>query len=488
MAITKNGIVYPDSYDEVADVPADLKKMAESVDKNIEQIQENIKDKNKEQDAKIENNINSINEIKQENINIKAENQRLRNDIESSQLVEEASGEFIDLSDCSNARFNKFKIGGNHKQETSPSSEYPSEIKAVKDNITAKIVNKNIFNKNDANVMNAYFAGNTLTALDTTRTLYFKIKPNTNYVVSKVKSARFDVATTKNVPVVGLVVENKISKSNDTNISIKSGSDDNYIIVYFNKNDVDTLTEQEILNSIQVEEDTIATTRIEHQEQTFIMPVQQEMLQGDYFDWDNEKEYHEWNKIVLKGDENWKLQNSGNRFDLISPSINAKTVTSDKIGELYCTHFIRTSANKTWNAITEGISTVTEHQSFGISCRSIATDVDTFKAWLQSEYNAGTPVVVYYKLVTPTELTFTEAQKAVAKQIKETLHTYKNVTHIYSNDEISPIFDIQYVKDINVENDRLQKQIDEIKQLLSTTQTSAILLDNLQSDVESEVE
>ena len=83
---------------------------------------------------------------------------------------------------------------------------------------------------------------------------------------------------------------------------------------------------------------------------------------------------------------------------------------------------------------------------------------------------------------------FTSEQKAVAKQIKETLHTYKNVTHIYSNDEISPIFDIQYVKDINVENDRLQKQIDEIKQLLSTTQTSAILLDNLQSDVESEVE
>lgn len=617
MAITKNGIVYPDSYDEVADVPADLKKMAESVDKNIEQIQENIKDKNKEQDAKIENNINSINEIKQENINIKAENQRLRNDIESSQLVEEANGKFIDLSECSNARFNKFEIDGNHKQEVregynlfnykdvqvgkkidgntgnivddysfcfagyisvkentnytrsdvgtstnlmldenkqrigttsgvsfitpngcayvafnikrekykdgsylkfvmnegtelkqfeeygaSPSPDFPSEIKTVKDNITVKIVNKNIFNKNDVNIMNAYFAGNTLTALDTTRTLYFKIKPNTNYVVSKVKSARFDVATTKNVPVVGLVVENKISKPNDTSISIKSGTYDNYIIVYFNKNDVDTLTEQEILNSIQVEEDTIATTRIEHQEQTITMPVQQEMLKGDYFDFDREKEVQTWGKYIFTGEESIvkSSMSQNNSYwinqETIPELLNAEVSANTSIlPQCICTHFKILEPIKITNASNVGISinannaektNVTIRIGFGIN--SEINTADKCKSLLKSFYEAGNPVIFYYKLSILTQLDFTSEQKAVAKQIKETLHTYKNVTHIYSNDEISPIFDIQYVKDINVENDRLQKQIDEIKQLLSTTQTSAILLDNLQSDVESEVE
>ena len=35
MAKTKNGIVYPDNYDKVADVPADLKELAESVDEVI---------------------------------------------------------------------------------------------------------------------------------------------------------------------------------------------------------------------------------------------------------------------------------------------------------------------------------------------------------------------------------------------------------------------------------------------------------------------
>lgn len=60
-----------------------------------------------------------------------------------------------------------------------------------------------------------------------------------------------------------------------------------------------------------------------------------------------------------------------------------------------------------------------------------------------------TGATVYYKLETPTKLDFTSGQKAVAKQIKETLHTYKNVTHIYSDDEVSPIIDVEYAKDLN---------------------------------------
>ena len=68
------------------------------------------------------------------------------------------------------------------------------------------------------------------------------------------------------------------------------------------------------------------------------------------------------------------------------------------------------------------------------------------------------------------------------------MHTYKNITHIYSTDETSPIMNVEYAKDLNTQNNNLQNQIDEIKQLISTTQTSAMLLDNLQKEVESEVE
>ena len=142
MAKTKNGIVYPDNYDKVADVPADLKELAESVDEviennkteiknsnetrdkkisknaeDIEAIQESIKtatetinkkdnaqddsimaiqenietinSKNEEQDSAISDNATSIKNLQAKNVEINAENERLREDIKSIAVVNE---------------------------------------------------------------------------------------------------------------------------------------------------------------------------------------------------------------------------------------------------------------------------------------------------------------------------------------------------------------------------------------------------------------
>ena len=97
---------------------------------------------------------------------------------------------------------------------------------------------------------------------------------------------------------------------------------------------------------------------------------------------------------------------------------------------------------------------------------------------------ADKQLVFYAQLATPVDLELIEEQKAVREQ---KLYTYKNITNISVNDELASI-DVEYKKDPTTEHDDLQNQIDEIKQLLSTTQTSALLLDNLQKDVESEVE
>lgn len=91
---------------------------------------------------------------------------------------------------------------------------------------------------------------------------------------------------------------------------------------------------------------------------------------------------------------------------------------------------------------------------------------------------------VYFRLATPLNLELTSEQKAVREQ---KLYTYKNITNISVSDELSSI-DVEYKKDLETEHNKLQSQIDEIKQLISTTETSALLLDNLQKDVESEVE
>jgi uncharacterized membrane-anchored protein YhcB (DUF1043 family) len=47
---------------------------------------------------------------------------------------------------------------------------------------------------------------------------------------------------------------------------------------------------------------------------------------------------------------------------------------------------------------------------------------------------------------------------------------------------------LKYLKDVETEHNKLQAQIDEIKQLLSTTETSALLVNNLEKDLRMEVE
>ena len=47
------------------------------------------------------------------------------------------------------------------------------------------------------------------------------------------------------------------------------------------------------------------------------------MLEGDYFDWDNEEEVHVWEKLVFKGNENWSLDDIYNGIAQFSLSVNA---------------------------------------------------------------------------------------------------------------------------------------------------------------------
>lgn len=92
-------------------------------------------------------------------------------------------------------------------------------------------------------------------------------------------------------------------------------------------------------------------------------------------------------------------------------------------------------------------------------------------------------MILYAPLEEPLDLELTSEQKAIMNQ---KLYTYKNITNIDTDNELASL-DVTYKKDIETEHNKLQNQIDEIKQLISTTETSALLLENLQKEVESEV-
>ena len=238
---------------------------------------------------------------------------------------------------------------------------------------------------------------------------------------------------------------------------------------------------------IILEQSSTETDYEQHEEQSYIMPVQKEILEGDYFDWDNEEEVHGWTKLVLTGNENWKLESTG-RFGIIKSDLSeipaATSNDNDYLGNM-CNSYKESTPALTWKKVQGFCVDMSSCLRIYDDKYSTNNDLEGFKTYLKSKYDAGTPVVIYYKLATPNRLKFTDEQKAVAKELNNA-RTYKNVTNITTDSKA--ILSLDYVKDQETQNQKIQNEIDEIKQLLSTAQTSAMLLDNLQKEVESEVE
>lgn len=223
---------------------------------------------------------------------------------------------------------------------------------------------------------------------------------------------------------------------------------------------------------------------IQHEEQSYIMPVQKEMLQGDYFDYDNEEEVHMWGKYTFIGEEDYQKSQTYSNDEYLCAYIPTPVINNIKIdGKGLSSHFNRIGDFTTYQN-EECVRTSGQLQIRVLVSRLTENSVEGLKAYLKSQYDAGTPVVVYYQLATPTRIKFTDEQKAVAKELNNA-RTYKNVTNITTDSKA--ILSLDYVKDQETQNQKMQNEIDEIKQLLSTTQTSALLLDNMQTDIESEV-
>lgn len=228
---------------------------------------------------------------------------------------------------------------------------------------------------------------------------------------------------------------------------------------------------------IILEQNSTATDYEQHEEQSYIMPVQKEMLEGDYV---ADVEHHEWKKLTLTGNENIKLNTAfANVFNIEIPKINIMNqqvcLCNIAKGVVYNTALLTIQNNIIMTASLNKI--VYKSTKF--------SSLSEFKTYLQNQYEEGTPVIVYYKLAEPINLELTDEQKAVAKELNNA-RTYKNVTNITTDSKA--ILSLDYAKDQETQNQKMQNEIDEIKQLLSTTQTSAMLLDNLQKEVESEVE
>lgn len=209
----------------------------------------------------------------------------------------------------------------------------------------------------------------------------------------------------------------------------------------------------------QIEAGETATNYVEHEEQTFTVPVQQEMLEGDKFEKVNGvwKEKHSWGKKIFTGQENILSVNRRNTNTiLVQANIAGCYIPNEnEYGKTYAYSncFAGSGRNIVFgdNANTVALGNSNSRILFNAPIKIVGIDeaeqLNNFKAKLVELYEAGTPVTAYYKLEEPTYLECTTEQIAVLDEIEKTLHTYKNGTHVYCTDEISPIFNVRYTRD-----------------------------------------
>lgn len=190
---------------------------------------------------------------------------------------------------------------------------------------------------------------------------------------------------------------------------------------------------------------------VESKKQTIVMPVQQEMLQGDYIE---DVEHHEWGKYIFTGKET--IENIGKSGDITFFKTSLSNLSDfnyidDNTVNYMCTHF---KAIKVADGFQNNTFFINIEKKVSLCSQEITT-IDALKAYLKARYDANDPVMIYYKLANAIDLELTEAQKAVREQ---KLHTYKNVTNINLSDELASI-DVTYKKDLDTILNNLQAQI-----------------------------
>lgn len=134
-----------------------------------------------------------------------------------------------------------------------PTPEHPSKIKCV-DGV------RNLFDKDNVKKLNAWFNAGTpnLTSDANNRTLYIPCKANTTYTVYKIRSAVYAFGYTKELPATGVEVFNVAAEAQyigDVGYkTIKTGDDAEYLVLRYLQATQDTIPEQQVLDSIMIEE------------------------------------------------------------------------------------------------------------------------------------------------------------------------------------------------------------------------------------------
>lgn len=427
-------------------------------------------------DEYVGTNIQNIQTLQEENAELKKESTLLKSQIPNGQAV----GENITLTDSSNLPYEKFNIGGNSVQDGTPIPEAPVEIKSVGDDGTVGIkqrgknllkglstpvddssywsdVNKNYFTPLEDG-WGRFSCDNT----SGTSTVFVNakvrlgtvgLKPNTQYTLiteirnssmSENSDAFFQIVTNNKLASFKSAIALEYSNINvgGTFKKLSTTKED-----LSNKlHDVDTYlrlgagtkgTVEARISLIEgdIDIDTFNYEAYIGNDYTLQISEPLRSLPNEVRDTiEGGKIHRRVGVVVLDGSETeigLNVRTNGYQFDF--KNVSASNGDSENITML-SSHFTGIKFNDR-NNYNEAIYSYSGDNRIRIITNK-ATTIEEFKTWLSAN-----PVTVQYEL----------AEEIIEPHTENPLQnatTYKNITNIFSTDEVSPVFYITYKKDL----------------------------------------
>ena len=453
-----------------------IDEFAETTNTKITENQNNIKSlqtdntTNKQDIATLKSdnttNKQDIANLKTENEELKAENERLNQDL-NALPSNTAEGEYITLTDSADSRFNKFKIKGNSIQNGEPTPLNQIKIQNVEGNVNVTICNRNIANSNEVySNMKAFNSqqcseiiedekecikfDNTSFRPDTLKhfnLINFKFKENTSYTIRGLFKKE------NQSPSIGLFIQ--VVYTDGTQDMVDSSAN-GWIELRLVSNASKTIRNIGFSysnpryyyldkSSIFIGEGN-ANDYILNQQKKFVFPLEegQVLREGDCLADDG---IHHKRKQVLIDLEKFAMSMPFEGLCVISN----RTIYLDYIGVQGLCNYFKNAENE---SIIENSSARNYLKDNEFNVRMGDTKdrfyfknsaFTTLEQW-QDFFN-NNEVIVEYECNEYVEA-YTDEQKQVYDEIVKTAKTYKTVTNIFSTNEVSPKFEIEYRQDI----------------------------------------
>lgn len=223
----------------------------------------------------------------------------------------------------------------------------------------------------------------------------------------------------------------------------------------------------ESLDVFQLERNTEKTTSEEHKQQIIVFPFKkgQRLMEGDYLAEDGI--HHKRKQIVIdgtvKGMVSYPVVNSDTGNTTFSiPNMYAlgvhKMVSTSLKDEtpLLCSHLKQATVTTWYRNFDDQIG------YWGDTSAAFVVGMKTSKVGTNTssilEYFKNNPMAIEYELAKEEVEAYTEAQKEAWKQIKNA-KSYEGQTNIFSNNDVSPVFEVTARRDLNAILNSLQSQI-----------------------------